>query len=1674
MFRGRRVVENEADVTVLVVMTASEQLTPSGLSLEREFELREELEATWALRPLELSREAGRTALLLEDPGGEVLARHVGAPLETASFLRLAIGVAAALGKAHHRGLVHRDLKPSNILVNCADGEARLTGFGIASRLPRERQALEPPETIAGTLAYMAPEQTGRMNRSVDSRSDLYSLGVTFYQMLIGSLPFSATDPIEWVHCHIARRPLAPNDRLETVPAPISQMIMKLLAKTAEERYQTAVGLESDLRRCLEAWEAERRVDDFQLGERDTSDRLLIPEKLYGRARELETLLAAFDRVVNGGATELVLVSGYSGVGKSSIISELHRALVPMRGLFASGKFDQYKRDVPYSTLAQAFRGLVRPLLGKSDAELAIWRNAFLEALGPNAQLIVDLVPELKFIIGDQPAVPELELQQAHSRFQLAFRRFIGVLARTEHPLTLFLDDLQWVDVTTLDLLEDLLTRSDLQHLLLIGAYRDNEVDALHPLMRKLQAIRNAGVKIEAITVAPLAQDDLQRLIAEALRCESLAAAPLAQLVHGKTAGNPFFAIQFLYALAEEGLLRFDRKVACWSYDLERIHQKGYTDNVADLMVGKLTRLSHETRRALYQFACLGDAAEVTTLSLVLEIPEDEVHRALWPAARQELVERRSGHYRFTHDRVREAAYSLAAGATRAETHLRIGRLLTAQTPAAKREQAIFDIVNQLNRGATLIAETEERDQLAELNLIAGKRAASSAAYASALAYFNAGASLLMEDRWKRQRELIFALELHRAECEYVTHALGPAEERLNVLSSRATTIVEHASVACLRVDLYVTLGESGRAVSVGLDHLRHLGIEWSPHPAEADARREYERIRVKLRALSVEELVNRPLMSDPESLVTLDVLTKFAMPALLTDTNLYVLVTCRAVDLSLTHGNCAGSCFAYEWFGSVAGGRFGDYRAGFQFAQVGYELVERRGLRRFRARTYLNFGILTPWTRPVRSARELLRRAFDAANETGDLTYAAYACYTINANLLASGDPLFDVQREIESGLEFADKMGFGLVVDITATQLALVRMLRGLTPRFGSFDNEQFDERRMEGHFLDSPNLARAECWYWIRKLQALFLAGDHERAFEAALRAQQLLWTSVSHLEMAEHHFYSALTCAAIGGVAPAGEQKRRRLDDLAEHHKQLQAWAENCPENFESRAALAGAEMARLEGRALDAEHLYELAIHSARTNGFAHIEALACELASRFYDARGFEQIGRMYLRNARNGYLRWGANGKVRQLEEANPQIMEEQSIPGPTSTISTPVASLDLATVLKVSEAVSAEIVIERLLDTLMRTAIEQAGADRGLLILLVGAEPRIAALADAVGDSIAVELCNEVATATALPELVLHYVLHTQEPIVLDDAAVQEPFAADPYIRGRSSRSVVGAPLIARGKLIGMLYLENNLARRVFAPARVAVLKLIASQAAIALENSRLYNDVAQREAKIRRLVDANIAGIFIWDFEGRILEANNEFLRIIGYDRDDLGSGTLRWTDLTPPDWRDRDEQWAREHKASGLRAPIEKEYLRKDGSRVPVLLAAATFDQSETEGVGFVLDLSERKRAEEELRMGEARFRTFVDHAADAFFLHGRDGTILDVNRYASESLGYSREELVGMDVSLIDPYANAAVIERMRQRFELKEIEILTFEFSSPAKGRNSISRRGSRARVPTT
>jgi PAS domain S-box-containing protein len=1561
---------------VLVVLPASDASAVDGLKrLLHEFELKSELvDDCWAARPLELRREHGRTMLVLEDPGGEPLHRLLGFPMEVRSFLRISISLSSAIGRMHDCGLVHKDIKPTNIITDPISGHAWLTGFGIATRLPRERQAFEPPETIAGTLAYMAPEQTGRMNRSIDARSDLYALGVTLYQMLTGDLPFTATDPMELVHCHVAKRAIPPAERVTEVPNAISAIIMKLLAKTAEERYQTAAGLESDLRRCLSAWESQRRIEHFPLGEHDKPDRLLIPEKLYGREREIETLLASLDRVVHSGTQELVLVSGYSGVGKSTLVQELHAALVSSGGLFASGKFDRHGRDIPYAALAQAFQSLIRHLLAKSDADLAPWRNALREALDPLGRLIVDLVPELQLIIGEQPPVPEVAPQDAQGRFQLVFRRFIGVFARPDHPLALFLDDLQWLDVATLDLLEDLLTRPDLRHLLLIGAYRYNEVGATHPLRQRLDAIHHGQARVHKIRLAPLGRDSVDRFTADTLRCEVAHAASLAQLIYEKTGGNPFFLIQFLYALAEEELLTFDRDKAQWRWDPGRIHAKGYTENVADLMVAKLGGLPDAVQKALLGLALLGNSAEVTMLALVHGTSEQHVHADLREAARLELIERVDSSYQFVHDRVQEAAYGLGRAEDKPALHLGIGMALAGcRRLEDETSEQLYVVANQLNRGVGAITSRAQLDRIIAVNLAAGRRARAATAYDAAIAYLEVARDLLDGEADPRCSPTAFAVALLRAECEFLAGHPDVAEPQLLLLSQSCPNVQASADVTRLRANLYTMRGELARGIGACLDFLRQVGIDWRPHPTDREVDEEGHHLRRIAEQLSDGQLDALPAMTDPEHRATMDVFADLITPALLTDLNLSNIVILAAARLTLQHGIYEGSCYPLACAFSVLNIRYTDSGLGFRLAQFGVSLADRWPQLRLSGRTLMVFGqFVTPWVRSIRSGQPFIRRALEIALATGDLTWAAYSHHALVSLRLFSGEPLQEVCKDAEEGLAFTKALGFELLGSQLAAQRNSALSLMARNTENGFEASDPAAPHPLEGKSLQSV------CFDYIAQIQVHVLAGRNEAALALTERGDSLFRSIRAYPETVEYRFYAALAHAAAYNTSPA-EHRGLHIDNLRNHHHELTVRCTRNPANFADRLALIAAEIARIEGRTLEAEQHYEDAIRLAREAGFVQIEAIAAERAARFYEMRGIATVVHSYLAKARDGYLRWGAVAKVHQLDEMYPRLRENETVLSPTSTIGAQVEHLDLATVLKVSDAVSGEIVLEKLIDTLLRLAIEHAGAERGLLILPQQSGLRIQAEATTGDDSVTVTRHDSPISDAELPESLVLYAARTQESVTLDNASASGPFTGDKYIRRKHARSVLCLPLIRQGKSVALLYLENNLAPHVFTASRVAVLKFLASEAATSLDNARLYEELRERESRIRRLVDANIIGIHIFNGEGAIVDANHAFLRTVGYDREDLAAGRLSYIDLTPPEWRDRSVRAQAEMGRTGAVLPFEKEYFRKDGSRVPVVVGSAAFDEQRDQGVTFVLDLSERKQAEAEARESERRYR-----------------------------------------------------------------------------------------------
>ena len=1215
--------------------------------------------------------------------------------------------------------------------------------------------------------------------------------------------------------------------------------------------------------------------------------------------------------------------------------------------------------------------------MSKSEAELSQWRDAFCEALGPNGKLIVSLVPELQLIIGEPAPLSDLPLQDAQRRFQLVFRRFIRVFAKREHPLVLFLDDLQWIDSATLDLIEDILTQSDMRHLMVIGAYRDNEINSADALIRKLDAIRRAGAVVNEVVLAPLAYEDLGQLIGDSIRCKPEDASSLVQIVHEKTGGNPFFAIQFLTILAEEGLFAFDPKTRGWTWDRARINAKGFTDNLVDLMLGRLRRLPSSAQDALKILAHLGDTAELETLARALSAPKADICENLDAAVEAGLIVRRGEQFRFLHDRVQEAAYALIPEDMRPAFHLLVGQRLLAKLNVEELAEEIFDIVTHLNIGAPAATNPNERTQIAHLNLQAGLRAKASTAYVSACNYFDFGLAALGDRGWRQHYGLTSKLSLERAECELLRGNFALAGELIGLLLSNARSKTDRTEAYRLQVTLQLLRGDMALAVRTALECLKMFDMTFPEAPTAEDVCEEYNDLQRQMGARSVEGLLELPLMEDPEIRALSGVLLTLGESSYFVNEHLYAMLAFRMVKLSIDFGHSSSCILGYGGVGIILGPTFDRFDEGERFARVAVAVIERHGFLAHRPGAYVLLQMASLWTATIDEALTHLDSADKASRESGEVVFACISAEHRVTNLLARGRALDVIWPEAVSRLAFVQKRGYAHIADILLASGRFVATLRG----DASSDPFIGDETT-----LLRTGLAVVQCYYWILQLQLRYLLEDGVGAIEAAEKAKPVLWSARCHIQTGTYWFYYTLALLAALRSARTITSDMNQAD-FAESFAALRKLADTSPHTYAHKYTLAAAELAGVEGRDVEAMRLYEQAIRSALDKGFIQDSAVSAELAAEFFARCGLEKMAHSYRGEARELYRRWGASAKVAQLELRHPAIAPTDSRSHP-ATMETSLKRLDLSMVINVSQAVSSELVLEKLIDRVMRAALEHAGAERGLLIGLRGDQLRVEAEATTGGDDVTVRLTDAGLSPSALPESLIRYVTRTQETVILDDARTHNPFSSDTYIAERHVRSVLCLPLINRGKLLGILYLENSLARQVFTPDRVTILKVLASQASISLENSRLYRDLGDREAKIRRLVDANVLGIFFWNLEGVIIGANEAFLGMLGYGRADVVSGRVRYSELTPVDQRERDENMLAELKASGIVQPYEMQFLHKDGHRLPVLIGGALFEEGGKEGVAFVLDLTERKRAEEALKDSEEALRRSEAYLAEA--------------------------------------------------------------------------------------
>ena len=1478
------------------------------------------------VKPLALEAYHNSYALVMDDFGGVSLSSYLqittdasqpSKSLPLAEFLQIARQLTDIINYLYQNRVIHKDIKPANILINPETKQLKLIDFSISSLLPRETQEIQNPNILEGTLAYLSPEQTGRMNRGIDYRSDFYSLGVTFYELLTGELPFVSADAMELVHCHLAKQPRPIHEIRPEIPLVLSEIISKLMAKNAEDRYQSALGLKHDLEICLEQLQDTGKITYFELGKRDISDRFLIPDKLYGRETEVSTLLQAFERVANppesplakGGnrGVEMMLVAGFSGIGKTAVVNEVHKPIVRQRGYFIKGKYDQFQRDIPFSAFVQAFRDLMEQLLTESEVQIQQWKSQILEAVGENGQVIIEVIPELERIIGRQPPSPELSGTSAQNRFNLLFQKFTQVFTTAEHPLVMFLDDLQWADSASLKLMQLLMT--DTGYLLLIGAYRDNEVNPAHPLMLTLSEMQKNQATINTITLAPLSQATVNQLVADTLKCTENLALPLSQLVFQKTKGNPFFATQFLKALHQERLIQFTPPTSHsgatggWQCDIVQINQLAVTDDVVAFMALQLGKLLPSTQQVLQLAACIGNQFDLATLAIVSERSEIETAADLWKALQEGLIlpisdvykfylgqeslartpeKQETVTYKFLHDRVQQAAYSLIPDEQKTATHLKIGRLLQQSFSELELEEKLFDLVGHLNLGIELITQPQEREALAQLNLKAGTKARNSTAYTAARVYLQKGIDLLTANCWQSQYKLTLNLYIAAAEIAYLNADLDSMEQMAALVLEEAQTILDKVKIYEIQIMALTAQSQMLEAIAVARDALGQLGVEFPTASDEAKISQVLKTLAGQLSNRQIEELIDLPIANDPQTQAAMQMLGMLFAPIIQGMPELVPVLSATMVSLSLQFGNTPASTVGYVIHGLVLCGFLGEVETGYRFGRLALNLIDRFNVREFKSKVLLLFAsFIQHRQETVRATMLTGKDGYAAGIETGDFFNAGYSIGTyLNANLfggveLDTWEPEIAVYRGI-----LAEVKQYSAKTYLDMKQQA-IQNLRETHKLSDCLIGDAYDERVMiPKHHQDNDLSAIALAYFY--KFLLAYCFGNYTAALDYSAQVKQHLMAISGLMLIPIFHFYTALTHLALFTTKPEIEQAEF-LALVETHQTILQQWAQNAPMNHLHKCYLVEAEKYRVLGNKAEAIEHYDRAIIGAKANEYIQEEALANELAAKFYLDWGKQRIAGEYMTNAYYGYARWGAKAKVADLERRYPGLLapilqqtrsplsthetifslRSSSTSSPSSSSNSVSATLDLAAILEVSQTLSSEIKLEKLLSSLLSIVIENAGADKCVLMLLQNDRLSIEGLI--INGSKPVVLQHlPVEESQDIPLKLIYKVLHNRQTAVLIDATADLSLAHDPYIIRQQPQSILCSQILHQGKLMGILYLENTLVTGAFTSDRVELLNLLCAQAAISLENARLYeqsqNYAQQLERSLENLSESN----------------------------------------------------------------------------------------------------------------------------------------------------------------------------------------------------------------------
>ncbi len=1601
LYRGIRLGDN---FPVLIKTIGDEYPSLQHIArLKHEYEIGSQLELDGVAEIYDLIPYEKNMALILEDSGGISLTELMDQkkiPLEDS--LNIAIHLVDAIIGIHAKQIVHKDIAPVNIFVNPDTKQVHIIDLSMASYMFREPSGLINLYSLEGTLNYISPELTGRMNRSVDYRTDFYSLGATLYEMFVGIPPFQSDDPMEIIYSHIARIPEAPH-KLKKVPAAVSELIMKLLAKSPEDRYQSGIGLKADLEYCIRMLETGGRIRKFPLGREDLTDQFQIPEQLFGRKKELSILKSAYERT-SLGSRSMVMISGAPGMGKTALVREIQRITLPGKGYFCSGEYTEYKQSLPYSALIQAFQDLIQILLLESEEAISLWQERISGMIGTSINVISELVPQLDLIVGEQPPVDQLDPIEAQNRFNNVFTQFIKVFARKEHPLCLFIDGLHWIDAASLKLIEHLMTSTDIEYFLLVGTYRDNELSEDHPLIRTLAQIHESGFSIEAISLPPLSVSNVTDLIVKTLHCKKNMARQLAALIHGKTSGTPFFVNQFLHSLHRKGYLTFDFQRKQWVWDLKEIEKAEITDNVVQLLTRNIDDLSPDTKEILQLAACIGNPFDLNTLAAVRGKTEEVTAEELWEAVEKGMVlplsqtqidtgtaykNSRTVSYRFFSDRLHETLYAQIPGKRESEIHLEIGRHILKNTSPETLDERRFDIVNHLNRGSRVMRERSELTTLARLNLEVGLKAKSATAYENALQYLTFGTDLLPEDSWETHRDLSMALYKERSECEYLCGNFAKAESLFDQIHAHSGSDLEKSEIYTVRMVLYANQGKYADAVKVGINALNLFGSRFPDTESgwETAAQEEMKTVGALMQETRIEDLAQARKMKNPENLMCMRLLGNLISPAYNVNPNLFVLTILRMVTLSLRFGLSAETAYTYSLYGILLNSVMGDYKNSGKFGDLALDLHNRTKNLKYRAKIYHVVGAwIIQWCRHIKKSLPLLEESFKSGFESGDFIYAGFSAWQLIIHTFVSGANISRVHELTDRFLTFARQIKDDSMTDLILLVRHMLLNLEGQTERKDTYSGEGFNDEAYLKRQQEIDYNVGVNCYHFL-KLQSLYLYGFYEAAYQVALSEEKIVHTMPGFILLPDYYFYYALTVASL---YPYGNKKEKEhyFEILSKNSDILKKWAESNPDNFQHRYLLVAAEIARIKGETLTAMDLYDQAMDSAAENEFMQIEALARERAAIFYLTLGRKRNARSYLRDARYGYLRWGAIGKVKDLEDKYPEflavsirpdaLVEETAKEYPPSGDNY-AGYLDLGTVIKASQAMTSERELNSLLKRFLTLGMENAGAERGFLILRRDGQLMIEAQADigpdqkTIIESISVEQANNLSSA------IVHYVARTKENVVLNDAGHEGIFTQNDYIQRTRPKSILCIPIIHKGAVTGVLYLENNLATGAFTSDRVEVLQLLSSQAAIAIENVRFYNRIEESEKNYRSLFENAVEGIFRISQNGRILSSNPSMAQIMGYDS---AEEMIAAISNIMEDCFDRPEDVETMNRMlieKGRIYAFETKLRRRNGITFWVTISARAEHDSEGNVLyyeGSVVDISERKERERAEREREA--------------------------------------------------------------------------------------------------